>query len=213
MKYWPPYGSTDPNASYVNGDPATGVEGSIPDCRGFEQPQREILAVIVAAGLTPDETVLTQLRDALGKLYAPAKARYWMLKSPSGTIPASIDTRMANWASLAAYMPASTINASAGTITIGAADAGVYAVGAGSAVLQATSIDIIGVRINGGSGLYQSMQSPADVTLQDPGCAGILVFAAGDVIDATYFQARSGGGSNTLVSSDGYFAAARIGVL
>lgn len=70
MKYVQPYGVPDPNASYVNGDPSTGSAGSIPPAAAFEHPQREILAVIAAAGLTPNGVVLTQLRDAILSLIA-----------------------------------------------------------------------------------------------------------------------------------------------
>ena len=64
-QYFAPFGSTDPNASYVNGDPANGVQGSIPDCRGFESTQREIVNAIAGAGLTPSGSDLTQLVQAL----------------------------------------------------------------------------------------------------------------------------------------------------
>ena len=64
MKYYAPYGSSDPNAPYVNGDPLNGVAGSIPDCRGFEEVQREVVAAIAAAGLTPGDDA-TQLAQVL----------------------------------------------------------------------------------------------------------------------------------------------------
>lgn len=56
--------NSDPNASYANGNAATASEGSIPPADAFENPQREIVAAIEAAGLTPNRTVLTQLRQA-----------------------------------------------------------------------------------------------------------------------------------------------------
>lgn len=77
MKYQPPYDpalggtpvdgvhNTDPDASYVNGNPATGNEGSIPPAEAFEHPQREILKVITEAGIDPDEDNLEQLWEAL----------------------------------------------------------------------------------------------------------------------------------------------------
>ena len=67
MKYKPPVGSSDANASYVNADIANGVQGSIPDAKAIEHPMREILAVITAAGLTPSESDLTQLNQAILK--------------------------------------------------------------------------------------------------------------------------------------------------
>eukprot|EP01037_Dinobryon_pediforme_P018400 gene18400-18669_t len=71
MQYNAPFGSTDPNASFVNGNPATGVAGSIPPAQAFEQPQREILSVIAAAGIAPSATDMTQLLQAIRFLASP----------------------------------------------------------------------------------------------------------------------------------------------
>ena len=61
MKYVPPLGATDPNASYQDGNPEAGILGSIVPAAAIERPQREILNVLTAAGLTPSDTDLTQL--------------------------------------------------------------------------------------------------------------------------------------------------------
>ena len=60
MKYNQPYGVSDPNAAYINGNPSTGTMGSIPPAASIEYPQREIVALIAAAGLTPDNADLAQ---------------------------------------------------------------------------------------------------------------------------------------------------------
>jgi hypothetical protein len=76
MKYQPPFDpgfpgpsdgiyNSDPDASYVNGNPATGMEGSIPPAEIFEHPSREIVEVINWSGQMPDHTDLEQLRKAL----------------------------------------------------------------------------------------------------------------------------------------------------
>lgn len=70
MKYYPPFDATDPNASYTNGNELAGIEGSVPDARAIEHTQREIIAVITAAGLVPAEGTLTQLRTAIQNLIA-----------------------------------------------------------------------------------------------------------------------------------------------
>lgn len=78
MKYQPPFvpGATpgapgifnaDPDASYVNGDPQTGTEGSYFPNKALEDPQREIVNALTAAGLTPDHTSLEQLAEALSR--------------------------------------------------------------------------------------------------------------------------------------------------
>ncbi|WP_038384938.1 hypothetical protein [Bradyrhizobium elkanii] len=61
MKYNQPYGVSDANAPYVNGDPSIGRAGSIPPAASIEYPQREIVNLINAAGLTPDNADLAQL--------------------------------------------------------------------------------------------------------------------------------------------------------
>jgi hypothetical protein len=61
VKYVPPYGITDPNASYINGDPSIGRQGSIPPAAAFENPMRELVSVISNSNITPDDTDLTQL--------------------------------------------------------------------------------------------------------------------------------------------------------
>lgn len=65
MRYWQPFGITDPNASYVNADPRIGLEGSIPPAGSIEQDQREIVAVIEASNLTPREDDTTQLMQGV----------------------------------------------------------------------------------------------------------------------------------------------------
>src|SRR5262245_44932794 len=61
MKYNQPFGISDPNAPYINGDPEIGREGSIPPAESIEYPQREIVNVIAYNGFTPDNADLTQL--------------------------------------------------------------------------------------------------------------------------------------------------------
>jgi hypothetical protein len=65
MKYVPPYGVSDPNASYINGDPSQGLKGSIPPAAVFEEPQREIVNMINYSSYTPSDADLTQLLQAI----------------------------------------------------------------------------------------------------------------------------------------------------
>lgn len=65
MKYVQPYGVSDPNASYINGNPSTGQMGSIPPAMSIENPQREIVNAITHAGLNPVDADLTQLTKAI----------------------------------------------------------------------------------------------------------------------------------------------------
>ncbi|EGJ50261.1 gp53-like domain-containing protein [Desulfocurvibacter africanus] len=68
MRYTPPVGAVDPGAPYVDGNPAAGIQGSAVPAAAIEHPQREIAAVIEAAGLTPDAEDLTQLQQAIQAL-------------------------------------------------------------------------------------------------------------------------------------------------
>lgn len=65
MEYNPPYGSVDPDAPYVDRSTPNAIQGSKIPAKAAEHPQREIVAVIEAAGLTPDGDDTTQLLQAL----------------------------------------------------------------------------------------------------------------------------------------------------
>jgi hypothetical protein len=65
VKYQPPWGISDPNAPYINGNPAQGQQGSIPPAAVFEQPQREIVGVIERSGFVPLDTDLLQLAKGI----------------------------------------------------------------------------------------------------------------------------------------------------
>lgn len=72
MKYVEPLNSAsypEREGSYVNANPATGVKGSTVPGEALEHPQREILNVIEAAGLTPNGADLTQLLQAINSLW------------------------------------------------------------------------------------------------------------------------------------------------
>ncbi|HKD76355.1 MAG TPA: hypothetical protein VKB76_12710 [Ktedonobacterales bacterium] len=64
MKYNQPYGITDTNASYINGNPAAGIQGSIVPAEAIEFDQREIVNSILQSGLDPDNGNLQQLWQA-----------------------------------------------------------------------------------------------------------------------------------------------------
>ena len=72
MDYIPPLNAPetpeDPRPAYFDGNKQTGQEGSYPSGKSLENPMREILAVIEAAGLTPTNSDLTQLLQAINAL-------------------------------------------------------------------------------------------------------------------------------------------------
>lgn len=80
MDYSQPYGTppspivmppgTRNYGRFVNGNPVTGTEGSIPPATAFDESQIEIIEVIQRAGLVPTHGDLTQLWQALMALFA-----------------------------------------------------------------------------------------------------------------------------------------------
>jgi hypothetical protein len=66
MKYAQPWDQpSNPNASYIDGDQAAGIEGSIIPAAGVEDPQRELVKLITDVGLTaPTDLDLTQVSYA-----------------------------------------------------------------------------------------------------------------------------------------------------
>jgi hypothetical protein len=72
MKYNAPFGSSDPDAGYVDRNTPGAVSGSRVPAAALEDPQREIMAVINAAGIAPSDADLTQLLQAINNLIASA---------------------------------------------------------------------------------------------------------------------------------------------
>ncbi|MBT1509396.1 hypothetical protein KIP88_02680 [Bradyrhizobium sp. SRL28] len=74
MKYNQPYGISDPEGPYINGNPSTGTMGSIPPAASIEYPQREIVNLITHAGLVnPDNTDLHQLSKSVQSMLMNAQ--------------------------------------------------------------------------------------------------------------------------------------------
>ncbi len=71
MRYIQPLNEAE-NAPFVDGDASKGTTGSRVPAAALEHPQREIMAVIEEADITPDAQNLTQLYHAIRKLCAPA---------------------------------------------------------------------------------------------------------------------------------------------
>jgi hypothetical protein len=54
---------------FTNGNPGTGTPATVVDADFLNMVQEELRAIVVAGGLTPSKTTLTQVRDALALLY------------------------------------------------------------------------------------------------------------------------------------------------
>jgi hypothetical protein len=76
MKYTQPHDKPgDPNAPYVNGNPATGTPGSIPPAAAFEEHQRELVHLIEYSGQTPSPADLQQVRKAIQSIIGDTQAK------------------------------------------------------------------------------------------------------------------------------------------
>ncbi len=69
MKYVPPIGGAEDD-SYVDANPASGIAGSPVPAAAIEHAMREVVEVITAVELTPSESDLTQLRQAIAIMIA-----------------------------------------------------------------------------------------------------------------------------------------------
>ena len=65
MKYHQPYGDPNPDGSFVDGNPATGVRGGIIPAGAIEFPQREIVNMILKNQLSPTDSDPLQLTKAV----------------------------------------------------------------------------------------------------------------------------------------------------
>src|SRR3954469_25179972 len=96
MRYYQPYGAAA-NAPYVNGNPSTGIQGSIPPAEQMEHPQREIVDFITRSGLTPTELDLGQLAKGvqLGKVkYVAAAGTANAVTATLSPVPAAYQAGM-----------------------------------------------------------------------------------------------------------------------
>jgi hypothetical protein len=99
MRYQQPYGVSDPNAPYINGDPSIGRRGSIPPAAAFEEPMREIINVITGAGLTPNGGTDGNAGGDLQQLWEALQIAPWIQEF-------AVDTGTANnYAATLAPMP------------------------------------------------------------------------------------------------------------
>jgi hypothetical protein len=102
LRYSQPFGTPAPPLGtyprYVNGNPVTGTEGSIPPATAFDEAQVEIVTVISNAGLVPDHADLTQLWQALMELFAQRYITTEIVKSVHGVGADFVDLHEAlNW--------------------------------------------------------------------------------------------------------------------
>lgn len=95
MKYHAPYGSTDPDASYVDKDVPGAVRGSAVPAAAIEAPQREIVNLITKSGLAPADGFQLASAVQTGKVnYAAAGGTANVLTAALDPAPASLTVGM-----------------------------------------------------------------------------------------------------------------------
>lgn len=98
MKYNQPFGAAGADAPYVDQNTPGAIAGSVPPAAAIEHPQREIVAAIAAAGLTPAEGDLAQLAQAMTRTVSGG-----VLFTDSGVANAHVLTISADFIPPSAY--------------------------------------------------------------------------------------------------------------
>jgi hypothetical protein len=132
VQYNQPYSVTDPNASYINGNPAAGIQGSIPPAASIEYPQREIVNFITDCNITPTNADLQQLARAVQS----GKVIYGVDAGPANAVSIALNPP------LIAYVDGMTFrvkvaNSNSGAATFNAGPGVINIVRRGGAALQA----------------------------------------------------------------------------
>ena len=92
MKYTKPLNETNEDAGYVNADVSIARRGSTVPAEAIEAPQREIVAAITAAGLTPDADDNTQLSQAIKAEIKADVQDIVPISATSGTVALNANT-------------------------------------------------------------------------------------------------------------------------
>ena len=110
MRYSQPFGTPTPPLGvyprYINGNPVTGTEGSIPPATAFDEDQIEIITVIQNVGLTPDHNDLTQLWQAIQSLIAQKYITSPIVKKVHGAGADFVELNAALYTRLRTYLTA-----------------------------------------------------------------------------------------------------------
>lgn len=95
MKYYAPYGSPDPDASYVDKDVPGAVRGSAVPAKAIEKPQREIVDFIINSGFAPGDELQLARAIQSGKVnYAVAGGTANAVTATLAPAPSSISDGM-----------------------------------------------------------------------------------------------------------------------
>lgn len=178
----PAQGAPGTPGYFTQGDPAAPVPATVPGQDWFNAVQEELIALILAAGLTPDKPTLTQVRDAVRILagvrtttaaadntLSAASAGLVRIDASAGPVTLTLPAASDRAGSVFRFV---RIDASANTVTVQAAP--------GDAIDGAPSFSLSGANIgrtimsDGDSDWYGARFIRADA---DDQVAGIITFA------------------------------------
>lgn len=204
MKYHAPYGSTDPDASYVDKDVPGAVRGSAVPAAAIEDPQRELVDLITKSGLVPGNALQLALAVQSGKV------NFVVAGGTANALTAALSPAPA------ALMDGLTIRLKIATINTGAATLNLNGLGAlpiqnisGGALVAG---DLVGIReliYFSGTWLVTNLTSGRLLNVQMFKTAGTSTYTPtpGTAYVEVEVQGGGGGGGGVL-GTDGSQAAA-----
>ncbi len=198
MKYYPPYGSIDPDAPYVDKDVPGAVRGSAVPAKAIEKPQREIVDFLNKSGLIPAEDLQLSQAVQAGKVnFAVAGGSANAITATLSPAPASLT------AGMQVRLKVASTNTAASTLNLN----GLGAVPIKKADLSATEArdlikdSIIDLTYDGAvwqiSGLYLASIPPRKMQRFGPGSYSFVVPDGVYWVLVELWGAGGGGGGHT----------------
>jgi len=217
MDFVAPVGSSDPT-SWVNGDRATGVKGSRVPHQAFTDSNAEVVNAIIAGGKVPDSNDLTQLSQVMfpgpaDPPIAPNLPQAVYTADGLQTFAHGVPTNV-TYATLIKNNLIDSIFDGV-TLTIGAQDAGLFAVTCGidfSGAGGASGVDFF-IYTSGAVGLARDNRTASTASNLGTTLTYVDRFVAGSEIYTTAsWGAWVGSGSNTPTANLSRFTATKLSV-
>lgn len=159
MRKFGPLGGT-PGAQFVDSNPGTGTEGSAVPAEAFNSMRDELIEVIEAGGVTPDQGDNTQVRQAIDALILAAvsavSSGVISVNGQSGVVTIDIPVTSVNGqtGAVTVTVPVGSVNGMIGDVVLDAADVGGVP----------TSRQILaGIGLTGGGSLLANRTIDADI--------------------------------------------------
>lgn len=194
MKYYPPYGSTDPDAPYVDKDVPGAVRGSAVPAKAIEKPQREIVDFISRSGLVPSDDF------QLGQAVQAGKVSFAVAAGSANALTATLNPApQARTVGMVVVLKiAATNTAAAPTLNVNGTGAAPIKRASGQAIAPGDiPIDTFVPFIWDGASWRMSGSSPTNVVPKNVlifNVAGTTNFVVPDGVFSVYAEVYGGGG-------------------